>query len=68
MARPADRLPPLSVPVHRRGGGREVMREQLARLLACTERPHITVQVLPFPLEAHAAAVGSFVTGPGPAG
>ncbi|MGV9280885.1 helix-turn-helix domain-containing protein [Streptomyces sp. NPDC003730] len=47
--------------IRRRVGGREVMQEQLAHLLACAERPHITLQVLPFALGAHAAAVGSFV-------
>jgi transcriptional regulator with XRE-family HTH domain len=46
--------------VRRRVGGREVMKEQLEHLLAVSERPHITVQVLPFARGAHAAAVGSF--------
>ncbi|MDT0613385.1 helix-turn-helix domain-containing protein [Streptomyces lancefieldiae] len=48
--------------IRRQVGGREVMREQLAHLLAVAERPHVTVQVLPFVRGAHAAAVGSFVT------
>ncbi|GHJ02933.1 transcriptional regulator [Streptomyces olivaceus] len=48
--------------IRRRVGGRGVMQEQLAHLLASAERPHITIQVLPFALGAHAAAVGSFVT------
>lgn len=46
--------------LRRQVGGREVMREQLGHLLALTERPHVTVQVLPFSKGAHAAAVGSF--------
>ena len=48
--------------IRRRVGGHDVMREQLTHLLACAERPNITIQVLPFSLGAHAAAVGSFVT------
>ncbi|MFI8435895.1 helix-turn-helix domain-containing protein [Streptomyces sp. NPDC079020] len=48
-------------------GGRSVMREQLKHLLELTERPHITVQILPFEAGAHAAAVGSFVVLGGPA-
>ncbi|GAB2446689.1 helix-turn-helix domain-containing protein [Streptomyces incanus] len=46
--------------LRRQVGGREVMRKQLEHLLALTQRPHITVQVLPFACGAHAAAVGSF--------
>ncbi|GGQ69320.1 helix-turn-helix domain-containing protein [Streptomyces flaveolus] len=46
--------------IRRRVGGREVMKEQLEHLLTVSERPHITVQVLPFARGAHAAAVGSF--------
>ncbi|ANB06628.1 hypothetical protein SAM40697_2669 [Streptomyces ambofaciens] len=46
--------------VRRRVGGRAVMKEQLAHLLALSQRPHVTVQVLPFERGAHAAAVGSF--------
>ncbi|MEU3659646.1 helix-turn-helix transcriptional regulator [Streptomyces sp. NPDC032940] len=46
--------------IRRRVGGREIMREQLNHLLAMAERPHVTVQVLPFERGAHAAAVGSF--------
>ncbi|MFJ4968806.1 helix-turn-helix domain-containing protein [Streptomyces sp. NPDC088755] len=42
-------------------GGRQVMRDQLSHLLEQADRPHITVQVLPFATGAHAAAVGSFV-------
>ncbi|MBK3570042.1 helix-turn-helix transcriptional regulator [Streptomyces sp. MBT62] len=52
--------------LRRQVGGREVMREQLGHLLALTERPHITIQVLPFSKGAHAAAVGSFAILRGP--
>ncbi|MFG2788755.1 helix-turn-helix domain-containing protein [Streptomyces sp. NPDC048419] len=46
--------------LRRRVGGPEVMRNQLDHLLALSQRPHITVQVLPFSTGAHAATVGSF--------
>ncbi|WP_326752956.1 helix-turn-helix domain-containing protein [Streptomyces hirsutus] len=46
--------------LRRQVGGSEVMRRQLEHLLTMTQRPHITVQVLPFARGAHAAAVGSF--------
>jgi len=52
--------------LRRQVGGREVMREQLGHLLALTERPHVTIQVLPFSKGAHAAAVGSFAILRGP--
>ncbi|UQA34175.1 MULTISPECIES: helix-turn-helix transcriptional regulator [unclassified Streptomyces] len=52
--------------VRRAVGGRHVMRDQLSHLLEQAERPHITVQVLPFSAGAHAAAVGSFVILGGP--
>ncbi|MEV7786953.1 helix-turn-helix transcriptional regulator [Streptomyces sp. NPDC088106] len=42
-------------------GSPETMREQLGRLLAANESPHITLQVLPFSKGAHCAALGSFV-------
>ncbi|MFJ8928622.1 helix-turn-helix domain-containing protein [Streptomyces sp. NPDC102364] len=42
-------------------GGPEVMSAQLRHLLAMSEHPNITVQVLPFASGAHAAAVGSFL-------
>ncbi|MDQ1038407.1 transcriptional regulator with XRE-family HTH domain [Streptomyces sp. V3I8] len=47
--------------IRRSVGGQTVMREQLRHLLATTELPHVTIQVLPFSTGAHAAAVGSFV-------
>ncbi|MGW3102505.1 helix-turn-helix domain-containing protein [Streptomyces sp. NPDC001100] len=52
--------------LRRQVGGRGVMREQLGHLLALTERPHVTIQVLPFSKGAHAAAVGSFAILRGP--
>jgi transcriptional regulator with XRE-family HTH domain len=53
--------------LRRRVGGPDVMQDQLAQLLSLTERPHITIQVLPFTKGAHAAAVGSFAVLRGPA-
>ncbi|MFD7434179.1 helix-turn-helix domain-containing protein [Streptomyces sp. NPDC059861] len=47
-------------------GGQRVMQDQLRHLLTMSERPHITVQVLPFAKGAHAAAVGSFAVLRGP--
>ncbi|HEY1916129.1 MAG TPA: helix-turn-helix transcriptional regulator [Streptosporangiaceae bacterium] len=47
--------------VRRRVGGREVMRVQLRRLIEAAELPHITFQVIPFDVGAHAGMPGSFV-------
>jgi transcriptional regulator with XRE-family HTH domain len=52
--------------LRRQVGGRDVMRDQLCHLLSTLERPHVTVQVLPFSKGAHAAAVGSFAVLRGP--
>ncbi|GGR67327.1 transcriptional regulator [Streptomyces humidus] len=52
--------------LRRRVGGSKVMREQLHHLLSVSQRPHVTVQVLPFAKGAHAAAVGSFAVLRGP--
>lgn len=46
--------------LYRRRGTREVMAEQLARLLKVAERPRITVQVLPLDAGEHEAQQGSF--------
>ena len=47
--------------VLRRPVGRpDVMRGQLRHLLACAQRPGITLQVLPFRVGGHAAAGGPF--------
>jgi transcriptional regulator with XRE-family HTH domain len=53
--------------LRRRVGGPDVMKNQLAHLLSLSDRPHITIQVLPFSKGAHAAAVGSFAVLRGPA-
>ncbi|MER7976069.1 helix-turn-helix transcriptional regulator [Streptomyces sp. NPDC095817] len=42
-------------------GSREVMRQQLGRLLSTGDSPNVTLQILPFARGAHAAALGSFV-------
>ncbi|MDV9192115.1 helix-turn-helix transcriptional regulator [Streptomyces sp. SR27] len=41
-------------------GGREVMRGQLAHLLAMQEREWVKIQILPFAAGAHAGLMGSF--------
>lgn len=45
---------------HQEVGGREVMREQLAHLLARRNRPWVMVQVLPFEAGAHTGLMGSY--------
>jgi transcriptional regulator with XRE-family HTH domain len=47
--------------LHRRVGGREVMKRQLEHMLAMAELPHVTVQVLPLEAGAHPGMDGSFV-------
>lgn len=41
-------------------GGREVMRAQLEHLLNLIKLPHVTLQVLPLTVGAHAAETGAF--------
>lgn len=41
-------------------GGREVMRTQLRHLIEMSERPNITLQVMPFSFGGHAGESGSF--------
>jgi transcriptional regulator with XRE-family HTH domain len=41
-------------------GGRDVMYEQVSRLCKMAEKPHVTLQVLPFAKGAHAAIDGGF--------
>ena len=41
-------------------GGRQVMREQLAHLLAMQERSWVKIQILPFAAGAHTGMMGSF--------
>ncbi len=42
-------------------GGADVMRRQLLRLVEASDRPTITIQVLPFAVGAHRGMEGSFV-------
>ncbi|MCD0450533.1 helix-turn-helix domain-containing protein [Actinocorallia sp. API 0066] len=46
--------------IRRPVGGRQVMKEQLRRLIELCEPRHVTLQVLPFSAGAHAAVDGSF--------
>uniref|UniRef100_A0AAU2JLL5 Helix-turn-helix domain-containing protein n=1 Tax=Streptomyces sp. NBC_00049 TaxID=2903617 RepID=A0AAU2JLL5_9ACTN len=46
--------------LHQEIGGREVMRNQLAHLLALQRREWAKVQILPFKAGAHAGQMGSF--------
>ncbi|MER7482368.1 helix-turn-helix transcriptional regulator [Streptomyces sp. NPDC126510] len=46
--------------LHLEIGGPEVMREQLAHLLAFQSNPRINIQVLPLSVGAHAGLTGSF--------
>ncbi|MFE9394975.1 helix-turn-helix domain-containing protein [Streptomyces flavidovirens] len=46
--------------LHQEIGGREVMRNQLARLLGLRGREWVKVQILPFEAGAHAGLPGSF--------
>lgn len=41
-------------------GGPEVMRAQLQHLIACSERPNVTIQVMPLSRAEHAALRGAF--------
>jgi hypothetical protein len=47
--------------LHRRVGGREVMKRQLEHMLAMAELSHVTIQVLPLEAGAHPGMDGSFV-------
>jgi transcriptional regulator with XRE-family HTH domain len=46
--------------VRRPIGGSSVMRAQLQHLIEMSQRPHVTIQVLPFKVGGHAAAGGPF--------
>jgi transcriptional regulator with XRE-family HTH domain len=46
--------------LHRRTGGRDVMREQLRHLVDMNKRRNVTVQVLPFSEGWHPGTLGSF--------
>jgi transcriptional regulator with XRE-family HTH domain len=41
-------------------GGADVMRAQLRHLMAMTQRPNVTIQIVPFRAGGHAAAGGAF--------
>ncbi|MFD1828598.1 helix-turn-helix domain-containing protein [Streptomyces desertarenae] len=41
-------------------GGRQIMREQLERLLELSRLPHVTVQVMPFAMGAHPGLNGQY--------
>ncbi|MCX5013778.1 helix-turn-helix transcriptional regulator [Streptomyces sp. NBC_00555] len=62
----AREIPPVLLVVldeallHRRVGGREVMREQLAHLLTFVDRPWVQLQVMPFSVGEHTGMTGSF--------
>jgi transcriptional regulator with XRE-family HTH domain len=47
--------------VRRRVGTHQVMAEQLGHLRAAASTPHVTVQILPFSVGAHAAESTSFI-------
>ncbi|RZT27739.1 helix-turn-helix protein [Kribbella sp. VKM Ac-2569] len=47
--------------LRREVGGRAVMRAQLGRLLEMSERPNITLQVIPFDRGVHPGMLGAFV-------
>jgi transcriptional regulator with XRE-family HTH domain len=47
--------------LRRQIGGRAVMRAQLGRLLEMSERPNITLQVIPFDRGVHPGMLGAFV-------
>ncbi len=46
--------------IRRKVGGRATMHDQLTRLVAATELPNVTVQVIPFDAGAHPSMDGAF--------
>jgi transcriptional regulator with XRE-family HTH domain len=46
--------------LHREVGSREIMRDQVGYLRKMADRPHITIQVIPYAAGAHAGISGSF--------
>ncbi|MDR7279169.1 helix-turn-helix domain-containing protein [Catenuloplanes atrovinosus] len=46
--------------LRRRVGGREVQRRQLGRLVEVSDRPNVTILVVPFDAGAHSGLAGSF--------
>lgn len=47
--------------LHRAVGGRDVMAEQLTRLVEVAQWPHVTIQVVPFAAGAHPGMEGPFL-------
>jgi transcriptional regulator with XRE-family HTH domain len=47
--------------LHRKIGGPDVLREQLLHLVELSERPRLTLQVLPFDHGGHEATTGPFI-------
>lgn len=47
--------------LHREVGGREVMHEQLKRLAEVADKPHVTIQVIPFSVGAHMGFDNAFM-------
>jgi transcriptional regulator with XRE-family HTH domain len=47
--------------LRQRVGGAAVMREQFGRLVEAVQNPKITIQVMPFTVDAHPGLLGSFV-------
>lgn len=47
--------------LYRNVGGREIMRDQLNRLIELAAMPHVTLQVVPFSSGAHAGMEGPFL-------
>lgn len=46
--------------LHRSAGSPEIMRAQLKTLLEATQRPHITIQVVPLSVGVHPGSAGAF--------
>lgn len=46
--------------LHREVGGSKVMHEQLVHLAQMSERPNITVEVIPYAAGAHSGLLGAF--------
>jgi hypothetical protein len=47
--------------LHRPVGGKDVFQRQMLRLVEASQRPTITIQILPFDIGAHRALSGSFI-------
>ena len=51
---------------HRMVGSAPIMRAQLEKLVAISDRPNVTIQVLPFGVGAHVGMDGTFASSSGP--